>query len=220
MPDTSRARVLIALESGQSAQTIEQLVEATGLHPNTVRAQLEILVATGAVRRETLPPAGRGRPRNGYRRIDDVSPYRNLAEALTGQLLDLADETSISETAERWARLAGSPHEVQAPDDAVNLVVDELEGLGFEAQSGPLGDSIVLRSCPYADLAAQNGLICDIHAALITKLLDATGQGVTMRSLEVEPRPGTCVVRLDRPDLLPQRVIESASPTPAGNEGH
>lgn len=219
MADNSRERVLIALESGQSAQTVQDLAAATGLHPNTVRAQLEVLVATGAAQREAVPSTGRGRPRHAYRRLDGASPYQHLAEALTGQLLDLADDAAVRQTADRWAKLAAIPRTVHGPEEAVDLVVSELADLGFGAEADSLGDSIVLRSCPYADLAAQNGLICDIHAALITRLLDSTGQGVTMRTLEIEPRPGTCVVRLDRPDIQPQRIIEAAGTESASNEG-
>lgn len=215
MTDNSRERVVIALESGQSAQTVQELAETTGLHPNTVRSQLEVLVATGVAQRDTVSSTGRGRPKHVYRRVESAAPFRNLAEALTGQLRELADDSIVAETAGRWARLAGPTHDVSSADEAVELVTEELTGLGFTAQAGPIGDSILLNSCPYASLAAENPLICDIHAALVGRLLDATGQGVTLRSLEIEPRPGTCVIRLNRPDLSPQRVIETA-----GQEGH
>ena len=51
-------------------------------------------------------------------------------------------------------------------------------------------------------------MICDIHAELLGELLSRSGQPVTLRCLEVFPRPGMCIARLNRPDVLPLWTVE------------
>ena len=210
MSDSSRTRVLVAIEAASSPQTIEQVAESTGLHPNTVRSHLEVLVASGAVQREPLASSGRGRPKHAYRPMGGPSPHQTLAKALTAQFAGVADAAMIAQTAEHWSEFIGEPATATSPAEAVVVVVDELNQLGFAAEEGLIGDIIVLRNCPYADLVEDHPVVCDVHAALLTRLLEGTGQDVSMRSLDVAPVPHTCVVRLNRPDLAPHRVIEPA----------
>ena len=60
---------------------------------------------------------------------------------------------------------------------------------------------------PYVDLVDDNPVICDIHAALVGRLLEQTGQPVRVTSMDVWARPGVCVARLRRSDLVPTRTI-------------
>lgn len=216
MADNTRMRVLVAVESASAPQTIEEIADITGLHANTVRNHLEVLVAMEAVQREPLPASGRGRPRFAYRPAQTATPYENLASVLMEQLADVStDESTVRTAAERWAGFAESGPSVDSPDAAVDTTVQALNRLGFTATPSDVGDAIVLHTCPYADLAERNPIICDIHAALISRLLESTHQPVSLHAVEIEPRPGMCVVRLDRPDLAPHRVIEPESPQKA-----
>ena len=70
-----------------------------------------------------------------------------------------------------------------------------------------MGDAITVTDCPYADLVDDNPVICDIHTALVVRLLNQTGQPVTVESMDVWARRGMCVARLNRPDIVPARVI-------------
>ena len=87
---------------------------------------------------------------------------------------------------------------------------DALNRLGFEADISPVGDAISVRECPYAALVSENPVICDIHAALIDSLLEQTGQPVRLKTLQVWTRPDMCVATLTRPDLEPERVIQTS----------
>ena len=82
--DTSRRRVHDLLRGSASPLTVTQIVEATGLHANTVRAHLALLVDMGRV--ESVPEhrAGPGRPRLLYRAVATTAqdPYRALAAEL------------------------------------------------------------------------------------------------------------------------------------------
>lgn len=93
------------------------------------------------------------------------------------------------------------------PDEAVSEAVDALNRLGFEAESNKVGDEITVTTCPYANVVDDNPVVCEIHAALISKLLKQTGQPVSITSLDVWAGPDMCVARLKRPDTAPSRTI-------------
>lgn len=208
MGDSSRDRVLAALRAAAGPSSVEELAQSTRLHPNTVRTQLEVLQVQGAVQCQPDGVKRRGRPRQLFTVSSGPTPYQVLAGALATELIEIGDESAIVGAAERWAEFTTSGSSAESISDAVNEVVSELDELGFDPIASPLGDAIFLRACPYLELVKLNPSICDIHAALVNRLLEQTGQELRMSSLEIAPQPHTCVVRLSRPDLVPKRVIE------------
>lgn len=203
----SRDRVLALVEATQEPMLIEEICEATGLHPNTVRGHLDTLVAADKVTRNPGPRKGRGRPPWLYA-AKESGALAELNRTLRKQL-ETADADSVArEAAAAWASTAHFDRVAGTPDEAVQQATATLEELGFSAEESPVGDAIVLQQCPYASLVADNPVICDIHAALLGEILDRSGQEVSVTSLDVWARPGVCVAHLARPDLQPSRVIE------------
>lgn len=226
----SREQILQLLRDSAVPMSIDDLCTATGLHGNTVRGHLEVLAAGGEVTRTRGEARGRGRPpwlyqasNHGQKIVDEL---RATLDAQLGAG-DSADEVFVIEAAERWAEAMGkdfSPREVATPDEAVHAAAEALTRVGFSAEVSPLGDSIALRTCPYAALIADHPVICDIHTALLTDILRRTDQGVEVEQMQVWATPTACLARLNRPDLTPQRVISpvggpsadgTASTTPA-----
>ncbi len=211
-PD-SRSTLETLIAEADAPLSIDDLTSATGLHANTVRAHLEVLEAGGSIERLQGKRAGRGRPPWLYRATAmDPSPHLVLAEALLDQLQDAASSDITATAAARWAAtLHGERDEAalaaETPDDAVADVVAALEDLGFTATADSLGDRIDLQRCPYASLVDERPVICDIHAALITQLLDASGQPVTLTRLDVWSRRGHCTAHLERPDVQPAWTV-------------
>lgn len=213
----SREQILQLLRDSAAPMSIEDLCTATGLHGNTVRGHLEVLAAGGEVTRTRGATGGRGRPpwlyQSSNRGQAVVDELRATLEAQLGAG-DSADDVFVIEAAERWAEAMGadfSPRAVTTPDEAVQAAAEALTRVGFSAEASPLGDSIALRTCPYAALVADHPVICDIHTALLTDLLDRTEQGVEVEQMLVWATPTACLARLTRPDLTPERVI-----TPGG----
>ena len=205
----SRRRVLEAVQAAAVPLTIEDIAAVTGLHPNTVRGHIDVLLALREVERTSAGAAGRGRPKWQYQATGPhQSPYRDLAEALVTELVDVSDSDVLHRAAERWATGLPEPELADSPDEAVHNTAESLNRLGFRAEVTPVGDAITISSCPYSDLAAGNAAICEIHAALMTRLLDQSGHDVVMTRLDIHPRPGICVARLERPDLRPLVSIE------------
>lgn len=204
----SRARIQQAVETAAEPMTVEMIAETTGLHANTVRGHLDVLLAGNVITREAADSSGRGRPRWLYRAATpQASPFQFLAQALTVQLAR-ADSVEFAEgAAARWAQALPELPVAFSPDEAVAEATDALNRLGFNAEASPVGDAISVTGCPYAELVEDNPVICDIHTALVVRLLDQTGQPVTLESMDIWARRGMCVARLNRPDVSPSRVI-------------
>ena len=189
---------------------VESIVASTGLHPNTVRGHLDVLMAAGTISRVAADAHGRGRPRWLYQ-LDAPkrSPFQTLAEALATELTASADPAIAERAAERWAQSLPASPASESPDEAVASATDSLNRLGFNAHANPTGDAVSITNCPYAELVATNPAICDIHTALVGRLFEQTGQPVTIESMDVWARPGLCVAHLRRPDLIPARTIRA-----------
>jgi predicted ArsR family transcriptional regulator len=204
----SRVRIQQLVEGSAEPLTVEMIVEATGLHANTIRGHLDVLLASDVISREPAESPGRGRPRWLYRAArPKASPFQFLAQALAVQLARADGAEFADDAAERWSRALPGLPAASSPDEAVAETTDALNRLGFHATASPVGDAISVTQCPYAELVADNPVICDIHTALVVRLLDQTGQPVTLESMDIWARRGMCVARLHRPDIAPSRVI-------------
>lgn len=202
----SRARVLAAVTD--AGRTVEQIAAEVGLHANTVRAHLDVLVAGGSVTRASEPSTGRGRPRQLFRRVSlHDSPFRALANALASQLTRAESLELATSAADTWARVLHPIPAAETIDEAVAIATNALNRLGFDATTGAVGDAISVRACPYAQMVAEHPVICDIHSALVERVLRETGQPVSLASMEVWTRPDQCVARLRRADFQPSRSI-------------
>lgn len=215
----SRTRIQQAIESADSPLSVEDIVERTGLHANTVRGHLDVLLAAGSVARDAADTGGRGRPRWLYRPASpQASPFQFLAQALSAQLARTDSAEFADTAAERWAQALPELPVAFSPDEAVDEATDALNRLGFNAIASPVGDAISVTGCPYADLVDDNPVICDIHTALVVRLLEQTGQPVELESMDIWARRGMCVARLRRPDIEPTRTIrtnDNGTVTPA-----
>lgn len=212
----SREQILGFLQESDGALSVEALCTATGLHANTVRGHLEVLVASGDVARTQADSRRRGRPPWLYHATKHQhAAAEALRSTLAAQLAEVpeGDEVFIVEAAQRWAESVAptpSPRKATSPEEAVALAATALSEVGFDAEVSPLGDTITLHACPYASLVADHPVICDIHTALLGDLLEQTGQDVRVTEMQVWATPTACLARLARPDLAPRRVIAPA----------
>lgn len=214
-PMDSRSHILELIRESEGPVSVEWLCTETHLHANTVRGHLEVLLAAGQIVREPAKGNGRGRPPMLYRAENPRAVlYAELVDTLAEQLGDGTDPALVDDAARRWAEVsAGAMRAAHSIDEAIAQAVRALDELGFSADVSPVGDSVTLSSCPYADLVHEQPVICEIHTALLRDLLERTGQPVAVGDMEVFPAPGVCRAHLVRADRRPEWVVPAALPS-------
>lgn len=199
----SRVRLLEHLHASEDSRSADELAAALDLHPNTVRAHLQLLeeaelVVSSREHRE-LP----GRPRRLFAAIPDKAEKENafLAAMLASTLEPLSNVADLVLSAGRcWGRVLVERLEPgRQPDErtCVARVATLLRRRGFapEATAGGL----VMHRCPYRDLAERYpSVICALHAGLIQGALDELDAPIQLEALERGATPSTCVARTRR----------------------
>lgn len=200
----TRSRLLAVVGEAEHPMGVREIARAMGLHPNSVRDQLRLLVEAGLVTKEVSPPSGRGRPSLRYmaRPDPDASePYRSLARVLTEEL-DRSPETAATATAagERWGRTmvgpAGTP---MAPDEAVRRLIEVLDDAGFAPEPpADLSAPIRLRRCPFDLLARDHrAVVCGVHLGLMRGALRELEAPLDAVRLEPFVEPDLCLAHLE-----------------------
>lgn len=200
----SRVAVLEALRSAGRPLSVREVADEVGLHPNTVRTHLDLLVDHGHATRAAEPRATPGRPRLVYAATgkpaeDEGRNYRLLAEILTRYLAAASPSPAASavEAGRAFGRgLAGTG---PAPEeaDAVARVVALLDAIGFAPRPAPDGRSIELHHCPFRELAEERqDLVCGVHLGLMQGALAELGAPVSATRLLPFVEPELCVASL------------------------
>jgi predicted ArsR family transcriptional regulator len=191
-------------ERGQA--TVEELAEALGLAPITVRHHLAILEKDNLIASST-ERGGVGRPYYIYQltsEAEELFPkrYHLLAERLLAELKDMADGAQLQGALERIAkdiagRFPAGEFEAKSIPEKLNVLVDLLAEEGFLVRWHRVGDEYVLKeySCPYYYVSQRHPEVCHLDLHLISSLLNAN----------VERR--TCMVHGD--EACTYRIIPS-----------
>ncbi|KDA04851.1 hypothetical protein DC31_04880 [Microbacterium sp. CH12i] len=185
---STRERLLRELESRAEASTAE-LVDATGLHENTVRGHLDRLRADGYIRREREDGPGRGRPAWRWRAVspEQLSPYAGLAATLASALEQASSdpfaparragiswgEQLIADRPASDAR--GTAQNATAQNaDARALVVEVMREQGFAPEGD--GEVVRLHTCPLLSAAVHNPtVVCAVHEGMVEGIARAHG---------------------------------------------
>ena len=206
----TRQQVRKAIEMAANPIAISEISEAIGLHENTIRGHLNILLTLGDIERTQLSATQRGRPKWLYTKSSRPQAMAShLLNALTIRLSEVGEPGLVEEAAASWAAMLPSTQPAKNIDDAVANLSASLDGLGFTTKLSSLGDAVAVSNCPYELLVGESPIICDIHTALASKILHDSGQPVSIASMEVFATKGVCIARLNRADQDPKRVIDA-----------
>lgn len=204
----TRSRILAILQERGGPLSTHELASDLGLHPNSVREQLDRLVADGLARRVPASPSGRGRPGLRYLAIqqpDEAAPYRDLARALADELDRLPDPGQRAVSAgERWGRATVKPATAAlalpgrpSPTGPVESLVAVLEAGGFAPEPAAEGEPIRLRRCPFGTLARERrSVVCGIHLGLMRGILAELGAPTDAVRLEPFVEPDLCLAHV------------------------
>jgi predicted ArsR family transcriptional regulator len=154
-------------EHGEAIDAVE-LAARIGAHVTTARFHLDALCDEGAIERTRINREGVGRPRTGYRAVEERLDYRILAGILAMELGDTVE--SRAQRAQRagrhWAdRIAGLPGEslahhngadacgsVDALDRGAVLTTAVFDRMGFDPE-------LAEESAPMASLSTDSAQI-------------------------------------------------------------
>jgi predicted ArsR family transcriptional regulator len=229
----SRRALLSALVRAGRPVDAAEAAEAVGLHRNTARVQLETLVSAGLLRRRAEKRDARGRPRvlyeptrSGSEQVPAGRPpassasYRELARMLALQLAEFPDVRDAAIRAgRRWAAAIDERPLPAAPlsaGDAMDMITEMLDRLGFDPEADDAGQRILLHRCPFADVARENrAVICGIHLGMLTGTAERLDAPLAVASLDpfAADDPPLCIVR------LANRGEGSASAADGGDNG-
>lgn len=175
------------------AQTVIELVEATGLHHNTAREHLHRLIDAGFVESEPVPTSTKGRPKLRYRTTQGAdSPARQsrlrAAEQRTTLIRKFLPVEDI--TAER------TPAARQ-----LDSLDDHMDQCGFTAEIESDLSHMTMHDCPFSELAKNNPQVCDVHLALLKNALDDADGPLQVRELHPFSGPRTCTVDMENPPV-------------------
>ncbi|WP_072687558.1 helix-turn-helix transcriptional regulator [Rhodococcus marinonascens] len=213
-----RDEVLAVLRSAAGPLSIVEAADLIGVHPNTVRFHLDVLIDAGQIEQLPVAPAGRGRPPLRFRVRPGMDPtgrrnYLLLAEILTGDLAAHRDgRTRAIEAGRAWGRgILGSPTRPTGTD-AITTLTALLADLGFspEARSTADGRQIGLHHCPFLDLVGTRAdIICPLHLGLMQGAMATLESPVTVQRLEPFVEPDLCLAHLspDSADAAPPQPV-------------
>jgi len=183
---------------------VRELAGSIGLHPNSVREQLQVLIESGLVVSEVAPPSGRGRPGHRYLARPDADgdeAYQVLSRVLVDELGRSPDAGAVSASAgERWGRTlvrsAGAP---VTTDEAIDRLIGILDDAGFEpAMTAETTTPIRLRRCPFEALARDHlTVVCGVHLGLMRGALRALGAPLDVLRLQPFVEAGVCLAHLE-----------------------
>jgi predicted ArsR family transcriptional regulator len=219
----SRRKLLAVLRESGTAVDARVLAQRSGLHVNTVRFHLNVLIEAGFVAQRTGTRPGPGRPQALYAAVTpgaQAGGYQLLAEILAGRLEQGGHDSLPEQAGRAWATTVCGPAAAEVSDapapeaSAVSSAVSVATGravalfteLGFEPVAVPAttGSRIELHACPFLDVARRHpGVVCGVHRGLLDATVDATtnggnGGGITT-TLTPFARPGICIA-----DLIPR----------------
>lgn len=212
----SRALLLEQVRAHPAGVDTATLARLTGLHPNTVRFHLDVLMEAGLVTGSADRRLRPGRPRLRFAaaavavppRAPDATTdaqadgYALLASALVRYLAvgsaGAADPGAEAEAAGRsW--VADSAEQGTGPARSDEQAVTELTALfatlGFAPDTvrDRTGWRILLHRCPFHSLAAEHPeVVCRLHLGLLQGALDRLGR--TGEAVRLQPflAPGLC----------------------------
>jgi predicted ArsR family transcriptional regulator len=149
-----RERVLQMVREHGSAIDAVELASRIQLHVTTVRFHLDALCDEGAIERTRMTRDGVGRPRTGYRAVEERLDYRILAEILAMELGETAETRArrAQRAGVRWAeRIAAAQ-----PEAVVGQGSTDAPGAGDPLHQGAvLATEVFDRMGFGAELAAE-----------------------------------------------------------------
>ncbi|MFT4051322.1 MAG: ArsR family transcriptional regulator [Microbacterium sp.] len=185
----SRVEILHLVQD-RPKRTVAELVDATSLHPNTVREHLQRLIDDGYVVSATEHRTTRGRPRVLYSASDGIDSCSAVQRRRV---------RAAAERGDLMRRVL--PHDVPELDTAalhqIDALVEDLEAAGFDPAVDEHELTVELTPCAHA--SAQSGhrdVLCGVHLGIMQSVLNAADGPLSVDGMRSSCDPRECVVQL------------------------
>ena len=207
LADETRSRLMRILRDATEPLDAHALADQLGLHLTTVRAHLDVLVDAELVTSHTESRTTPGRPRRLYAVADDPAApqaggYRLLAEMLVSHLAGTSDDVAHDAIAagHTWGTYLVDrppPYTTTTAETARTTIVELMDRLGFEPELADDGTRILLRRCPFLDVARQHPeVVCSLHLGIMRGALQTLAAPLRARDLEPFVQPSLCVTHI------------------------
>jgi predicted ArsR family transcriptional regulator len=157
--------------------SLAELSEKTGLHPNTLREHVGVLLDEGIIRAEVEHRPTRGRPRTVYHPVD-----ASTASEAAQRRVDEAKRRG-----DLMRRVVPDAAVTALEDDAVHqldALYEHLDELGLEPEVDEERLEVALRPCGFHTLVdGHRETLCRTHEWLVREVLDRAGGPVEIDRL-------------------------------------
>lgn len=185
----SRVEILHLVQE-RPQRTVAEIVDATGLHANTVREHLQRLTDDGYIISATEHRQTRGRPRVLYSAADGDG---------ASSAVQRRKVRAAAERGDLMRRILPGPAPELGTDalHQVDALVEDLIDAGFD----PLVDekALTVDLTPCAQATAQAGhrdVLCSVHLSLMQSVLNEAGGPLSVDGMRSSCDPRQCVVQL------------------------
>ena len=210
--ETSRAAIVALLCDHPGGLDAGRIAAATGLHPNTVRHHVDVLLTAGLVRARPDPTRTGGRPRRLFQTTrlaggHNGEGYPLLAEIIVAELARGGDGAGRAIAAgRRWAEQQASADpsskgQAAGSTAAAEKITAFFAEVGFQPELVRRADlwQILLHHCPFLSLArAHPDIVCGVHLGLLNGMLARHDVPPTAGTLVPFVEPTLCIATLPR----------------------
>jgi predicted ArsR family transcriptional regulator len=189
-----RTALLGSLRAATEPMTVGALAAAVGLHVNTTREHLDVLLRAGLVVRSTEARSTRGRPRTLFAAAAEPDMRDQLSRVLlSGFGRAVACPAAAAERA--GSELVAAERGAGDRGQQLAALREHFDRMGFDPEL--VGDEVRLRRCPVRELATERAdIVCAVHLGLARGVLRRVGGPVTADKLVPFAGPGYCVLQL------------------------
>jgi len=189
---SSYSRVeLLHLIQVRGGRSIAELVEATDLHPNTVREHLQRLIDDGCIVSQIEHRTIRGRPRVLYSAADGATASSPVQQRRV---------RAAAERGDLMRRVLPSSAPAQLDTQAlhqVDAIVDDLIDAGFDPIFDETDLTLDLTPCHQAQAqASHRELLCQVHLGIMQAVLTEAHGPLEIEGIRPSCDPTECVVML------------------------
>ncbi|MBN9213665.1 MAG: transcriptional regulator [Microbacterium sp. SCN 70-200] len=185
----SRVEILHLVQE-QPRRTVAELVDATDLHPNTVREHLQRLIDDGYVVSASEHRTTRGRPRVLYSATDGINSHspvqhrRVRAAAERGDLM-------------RRVLPGSTPDLDTAALHQIDALVEDLVDAGFDPLVDERELTVELTPCAQASAQADHReVLCSVHLGIMQSVLSSADGPLSVDGMRSSCDPRECIVQL------------------------